>query len=196
MKNKQTVVSIIIIFVAVMIGAVVLYRDLGKTYDPQQLSQQEGNSSAEEAEEKERKAAPDFVVYDIEGNEVRLSDYYGKPVVINFWASWCHFCKMGMPGFEEKYLELQDEVHFLMINVTDGARETVKTASEFIEKEEYLFPVFYDTDYSASNAYGAYSLPLSVFIDSEGYIAGYASGAISPETIQRGIDIANGKITL
>ncbi|MBR5473897.1 MAG: TlpA family protein disulfide reductase, partial [Lachnospiraceae bacterium] len=81
------------------------------------------------------------------------------------------------------------EVHFLMINVTDGSRETVKTASDFIAEKGYSFPVFYDTQYDASMTYGAYSLPTTYFIDAEGNLVARAVGAINAETLQKGIDL-------
>ncbi|MBQ4347432.1 MAG: TlpA family protein disulfide reductase, partial [Firmicutes bacterium] len=87
--------------------------------------------------------APDFTVYDSEGNAVMLSDFIGKPIVLNFWASWCGPCKMEMPEFNEAYAELGEDIQFLMVNVTTG-RETQESASAFIEENGYSFPVFYD----------------------------------------------------
>ena len=133
-------------------------------------------------------AAPDFTVYDLDGNEVKLSDFLGKPVVLNFWASWCGPCKMEMPDFEEKYKELGDDVQFLMINLTDG-RETVEIASAFIEGQGYTFPVLYDTASEAAYTYGVYSIPTTYFIDAEGYGIAHAPGAIDGETLQKGIDM-------
>jgi len=133
--------------------------------------------------------APDFTVYDAEGNAFRLSDYHGKPIVLNFWASWCGPCQMEMPDFHEKYQAIGEDVHFLMVNMTDGARETVQTASQFIAKNGYTFPVFYDTDVDAAMVYGVYSLPTTYFINAEGHAIAQATGAISAETLQRGIDM-------
>ena len=152
-------------------------------------SDQVSEESAENEETQEQIAAMDFTVYDAEGNAVHLSDYFGTPIVLNFWASWCGPCQREMPDFQEKFEELGDEIQFLMINVTDGARETVEIASAFIQEQEYTFPVFYDTEYNASNTYGVYSLPMTILIDGEGYIAGYASGTIDGETLQMGIDM-------
>ena len=133
--------------------------------------------------------APDFTVYDFDGNEVKLSDYLGKPVVLNFWASWCGPCKMEMPDFDEKHQELGSDVQFLMINLTDGNTETVEIASGFVADQGYSFPVFYDTAQHAAYVYEVYSLPTTFFIDAEGYPVAYAAGAISGDDLLRGIDM-------
>ena len=140
-------------------------------------------------QEPETILAPDFTVYDKAGSEVTLRQFFGKPIVLNFWASWCGPCQSEMPDFNEKYAELAGEVHFLMVNMTDGSRETVQTASAFIDKNGYTFPVFYDTSYDAARTYGAYSLPTTFFISAKGEVIAHAVGAINGQTLQRGIDM-------
>ena len=133
--------------------------------------------------------APDFTVYDLEGNSYKLSDFRGKPVVLNFWASWCGPCKQEMPDFNTTYGELGEEIHFLMVNLTDGYQETVESASSFIAGTGYTFPVYYDTSTEAATTYGVYSIPTTYFIDAEGHAIAQATGAINAETLQRGIDM-------
>ncbi len=190
MNNKKTLIIFILAFVVLFGGAYLLYARLGQSQAPDRLSvQQEENDTAEtENQENQKTPAPDFTVYDADGNEVRLYDFIGKPIVLNFWASWCGPCQMEMPDFHEKYLELGDEINFLMVNMTSG-RETLDSAKNFIAEKDYTFPVFYDTKSDAAFVYGAYSLPTTYFIDAEGNAVAQAIGAIDGETLQRGIDM-------
>ena len=149
----------------------------------------ENKSDDTSTTEPELTLAPDFTVYDLEGNEVHLTDFFGKPIIVNFWASWCGPCKMEMPDFDVAYNTYKDDIVFLMVNMTDGSRETVEVASEFIANSGYTFPVYYDTQYNAAITYSVASLPTSYFLNSQGELVAHAKGAIDAETLQRGIDM-------
>lgn len=187
MKDKKMFLILVLVFVLLIGGAYVLYNRLGQEVAPDQLAVQESPASSD-ADKQTAVKAPDFTVYDQEGIEVHLSDFLGKPIVLNFWASWCGPCKMEMPDFHEKYLELGEEVQFLMVNAT-GGRETKDGAMAFIAEMGYTFPVFYDLDSDASMTYGAYSLPTTYFIDARGYAVAKATGAIGDTTLQQGLDL-------
>ena len=197
MDKKIVILILVLVLILVLGGAGILYNQLGQQAAPDLLATQAGQETkttetsapTTQTTESANYLTPDFTVYDLGGKAVHLSDYFGKPIVLNFWASWCGPCQMEMPDFNEKYLEIGEKVQFLIINMTDGSRETVETASAFIAEQGYSFPVFYDTDLDAAAVYSVYSLPTTYFIDVEGYTIARATGAINAETLQRGIDM-------
>ncbi len=184
------------ILVLVLMAAYLLYDRLLQGMDTQNLAVNETyekgsmeNKNEAEQEEQEPVPAPDFVVIDADGNEVALSDFIGKPVILNLWASWCGPCKMELPDFDDAYAQYGEDIQFLMVNLTDGNRETVEGAKAFIEEQGFSFPVYFDTELNAAVAYNASSIPATYFIDADGNIAGYARGAIGADTLQMGIDL-------
>ena len=202
MKKKTSLVVLILALVVLIGGAYVLYGRLSADARPDNLSAQAPqttqtpgetgapqDSAAPEETEPPKVEAPDFTVENADGEEVKLSDYVGKPIVLNFWASWCSPCKSEMPEFNAAWEELEGEVQFLMVNMTDGARETVESAQEYVEGEGFTFPVLFDTESNAAITYGVYSLPTTYFIDAGGYAIAQARGAIDAETLQKGIDM-------
>lgn len=135
----------------------------------------------------EQVEAPDITVYDVEGNAYKLSSFFGKPIVLNFWASWCNPCKDEMPGFQKIYNEYEGDIQFLMVNLTDESRETVKKASEFIKDAGYTFPVYYDTDQDGLNTYGVFTIPATFFIDAKGHLITYGIGTLDTYTLRKGL---------
>ena len=192
--NKKVLI-LVLVLVFLIAGAGIAYNSMADKVQLDNLATRE-TAAAEVPEGSEAaendNLAPDFTVYDLEGNAHKLSDFRGKPVIVNFWASWCGPCKSEMPDFEEKYQEYGDEVHFLMVNLTDGSQETVETASAFVEGQGYTFPVYFDTDYSGAMAYAVSAVPATYFIDENGSLIAYGKGSLSQEQLQRGIDMLIG----
>lgn len=153
-----------------------------------------GTDTSESQEETgaQTRPAPDFTFYDIDGKSKTLYSYVGKPIVMNFWASWCPPCKEEMPDFQKVYEELGEDVQFLMIDVVDGQRETVELGQAFIDSNEFTFPVFFDTDYEGSYKYGISSIPSTYFIDSDGHMVAYARGMINEASLRQGILMIQG----
>ncbi|MBQ8259030.1 MAG: TlpA family protein disulfide reductase, partial [Clostridia bacterium] len=129
--------------------------------------------------------APDFIVFDANGNPVRLSDMRGKPVVLNFWASWCPPCKAEMPDFDKVSRELDGEVVFMMVNIWD----TQAAAEAIIDSMGYTFPVYFDLLEDAVGKYGIESIPQTYFIDKWGGLVAYGVGALSEEDLRYGISM-------
>ena len=202
MKDRKTLLLLVLAFVIVLAGAYLLYDRLGSQYAPDQLAVESTPVPADTAEstadsgdtqqtaedaEAQRTAAPDFTAYDADGNAVQLSDYFGKPLVLNFWASWCGPCKSEMPAFQQAY-EQEDGVQFLLVNMT-GGRETQADAEALLEEEGYTFPVLFDLDLDAAMTYGVAALPTTYFLDAEGNLVAWAQGAINEQTLQQGLDM-------
>lgn len=184
---KKNIIWIIGSVVAVLLfaGAYILYNSLSEEYAPENIVENSSSQSTS-GEAEQDYSAPDFTVYDGDGNAVKLSDYFGKPVVLNFWASWCPPCKSEMPHFEAAYKENTD-IQFLMVNMTSG--DTRADAEKLIEDEGYTFPVLFDTDGDAAMTYGASSLPVTFFIDKNGDMVTYAVGMLSEENLAKGIEM-------
>ena len=209
MNNKKWFLIFSVCFVVLMIGAGILYDNLSDTVEreslvttenkevtksPTQVPKQEEAEQVDTTKEQETveepsSLTPDFTVVDGEEKEHNLSDFFGKPIVLNFWASWCGPCKSEMPDFDEVYGEYKEDISFLMVNLTDGHQETIQSAKTFIEEQGYSFPVYYDTTLEAMMAYSAYSIPMTFFINAKGEIVAYAKSAISKDVLLQGIEM-------
>ena len=162
-------------------------------YKRQPQAEEESPAETEAPAQEEAPAAPDFTVLDTDGQEVRLSDMQGTPVVLNFWASWCPPCKSEMPDFEEASKTYEGKVAFMMVNLTDGGRETVDTAKAYIEEQGYTFPIYFDTQQEAAIGYGVVSIPTTYFIDAQGGVVAYGQGALDQSALEQGIGMILGE---
>lgn len=196
MNNKIKTSIYMAAFLLILGGAYFAYHSLSAQYKPQtSTSSAISSSTASKVSNADSStagsskiAAPDFTVYDSAGKAVKLSDFKGKPVILNFWASWCPPCKGEMPDFNDVYKTEKDNVQFLMVNLTDGARETKKTASDFVKSKDFSFPIYFDTEQQAADTYGIASIPTTLFIDKDGSIMGASEGAIDKNTLLKQID--------
>lgn len=120
--------------------------------------------------------APDFTLKDLNGKEISLSDYKGKIVFLNFWASWCKYCDIEMPDLNKVHKD-NDDVVVLAVNVM----EDLKTVEPYITKGGYEFDVVLDTDGEISRNYLIRPLPTTYFIDAEGILLGRLEGLLEYE---------------
>ena len=131
--------------------------------------------------------APDFTVTDSDGNSVKLSDFRGKGVVLNFWASWCGPCKMEMPHFQAAYEQYGEDVHFLMVNMSTAFGDSRDDAAAVLEEGGYTFPVYYDDLSECAYGYGINASPVTVFIDADGNLVSAKTGAMNAADLDRRI---------
>ena len=178
--NNSTYKLIVTLLVLVIVvgGAGLLYRnlagnvDLGPTIPTEEVSAD---------------LAPDVTIVDGEGNQLKLSDFRGKGVVLNFWASWCGPCKSEMPHFQAAYEQYGEEVHFLMVNMSSAFGDTRADAAAVLEQGGYSFPVYYDDLTECAYGYGISAIPVTVFIDKDGKLVSYKTGAMNAADLDRRI---------
>ena len=189
--------TILIAFALIVVigGSAALYHYLtGMAETPDRLGMQEQSTATSEEEtpessEEKKMMAPDFAMQDAQGNSVKFSDLFGKPIVLNFWATWCPPCKSEMPDFNIVFEELGEDIQFVMLDAVDGIRETREIGETYVAEQGFTFPVYYDMEQEAVIQYGIRAFPTTIFIDSEGYVVAGAEGAINEETLRKGIDM-------
>lgn len=121
--------------------------------------------------------APDFELETIDGETVKLSDYRGEKVMLNFWATWCPPCRAEMPDMQ-KFHENHDEGVILAVNLTETENST-SNVDKFLDEYGITFEVLKDEETVVGNIYNAQALPTSYLIDSEGKIHNIAVGPLN-----------------
>lgn len=185
MENKKKLILLIVAMVLVIGIAFAGYNKLSGRNNNDKVSE---SIEIEKNGDNQKVKAPDFLCLDSNGNTVKMSGFSGKPMVINFWASWCGPCRSELPDFDEAYKERGEEVEFMMVNLTDGGRETVEKVKEFISQAGYSFPVYYDTELEAVKAYSIRSIPVTYFIDEEGNVVDTYMGSMSRKILESYLD--------
>ena len=185
-KNLLIILGGVIVLAGLIFGASVIYKKLAAKTETENVVEYQTTAAAGSTMVDSQ--ARDFTMQDADGNEVKLSDFSGKPVVLNFWASWCPPCRAEMPDFEEMYKEYGDRINFIFVNLTDGSRETKETADKFIAEQGFSFPIYYDVNGEGSDAYDLYYIPDTYFIDGSGNVTGAAVGGIDKATMQKYIE--------
>lgn len=133
--------------------------------------------------------AIDFTLTDQYGNTHKLSDYKGKTVFLNFWATWCSPCRVEMPDIQKLYesAETEGENALVVLGVAApnmGNEKSEEEIKAFLEENGYTYPVLMDTTGEVFMSYGVNAFPTTFMITREGEVFGYASGQLNEETIK------------
>lgn len=144
-----------------------------KRKDPASVSEDYFKKLGIERPEK-RIITPNFTLEDLSGKRVSLKDLRGKVVFLNFWATWCVPCRQEMPTMEKLHRGLKGEgLEIMAINI----RESKKEVRKFFDELGLTFTVLLDRDGKVSEEYGAWSIPLSYFINRKGEFVGKVMGS-------------------
>ena len=125
-------------------------------------------------------AAEDFRLVDLEGKSQSLSQYRGKVVLVNFWATWCKPCTTEMPAMQTTYDKLREK-GFVVLAINE--LEDEPRVREHIKQHSHTFPVLMDRDNKVANQFGVFGLPVSVFIDEKGVVREYIKGGLLTEQL-------------
>lgn len=127
--------------------------------------------------------APDFELMTLEGEKVSISDFEGKNVILNFWATWCKPCEKEMPELEKVYQQNKDEVTVVAVNFT-VSEKNVESVQSYIKHGGYTFPVLLDQKNKANSGFEVLSYPTTYFLDENGIIRDKVIGQMTNEIIE------------
>lgn len=162
---KKVILVLVLLVVLVAVAAVV-YPMLTENYQPETPAVINGT-------------APDFTMTDYAGNARTLSSFYtGKPLVVNFWATWCGYCVYELPDFEAAAKTYQD-VDFILVN--EG--EDPAKALSFLNDRGITIPSYYDQTGSGDRAYQITGIPVTLFIDRHGDLYYHQVGMLTADRL-------------
>ncbi|WP_320130430.1 TlpA disulfide reductase family protein [uncultured Sphaerochaeta sp.] len=145
-------------------------------------------TAEQSANNQEAPKMPDIPLTKLDGTKTSFDTVrQGKPVIINYFASWCPPCKQELPDFLKAYEKYKDQIEFIFIDSLDGSRETESTIKAFVKDFPFTGPVYFD-DGAFAYLFQTSSLPTTVIFSSDGTVLGGHLGMISKEVLQKDIE--------
>jgi thiol-disulfide isomerase/thioredoxin len=160
------------------------------TQPTQQSSTQQNTAqqatARQSATQPEKIMAPDFTLKDLDGKSIKLSDYQGKIVILNFWAVWCKYCKLEMPDLNElnKELEKGNDAVILAVDV----QESADIVNEYLTSNKISLKVLLDNEGTVAQQYGISGYPTTFIVKRDGSLYTYISGQTDKKTLLEIID--------
>lgn len=186
MKRSVIIWTIALILVAVAVYTTYQYNNSPAPVSPTEPAQSQAPSVTPDTGENNEIVqdsidAIDFKLKELNGQEVSLSDYKGKVIYLNFWATWCPPCKAEMPFIQKLYADNKESD---LVILTVDIQEPQSTVEKFMKDNKYTFPVLLDKDGEAASAYGVQNIPLSLLIDKDfKIVSAYEGGMESFEML-------------
>lgn len=184
MTKKVFGLVILAVLITIVIATMVKNNiDEAKSFENEQLGIEMTGVAASEGLNKGN-TAPDFELTTLDGKKVKLSDYQGKKVIVNFWATWCPPCKAEMPHMQNYYEDFAEEenVEILAVNLTSGDSE--EKVNDFVRDFGLTFPIPMDTEGVVGQTYEAITIPTSYMIDTKGRIQNKIVGPMDEQMIK------------
>ena len=163
-QTKQDWLKVLVITAVISIGWMAYSRDI----DP-------ADSSALAIAPMPGAMAPDFTLTTIEGEQITLSELRGRPIIVNFWATWCGPCRQETPHFQAFYEQHQDQVVMLGIN----QRESLEQINQFSDEFGMTYPILLDQQGAVYSDYQVFGLPTTWFVIPDGVLISVAPGGVS-----------------
>ena len=197
------VVALVVVLVLAFVGYQVLAPKRAETQSAAQSSQSadatqqtqgqaQGQSQGQTQQQKEALKLADYdaTVYTADGQPKKMTEIAaGKPLVINFWATWCPYCVQEMPDFQGIFHDYGDKISFAFVDSTDGRRETKEAAQAWLANNGLDdLPAYYDTELDATATFGASSLPATVIVSADGDILMAKPGRINDASMRSALD--------
>ncbi|SCY69041.1 TlpA disulfide reductase family protein [Alkaliphilus peptidifermentans] len=180
--RKKIVAMIVIGLIFALYASYTVYDNWVNRSDSEVTeSDNEGVNLKPEIGTRRNNVALDFTLQNLEGKEVKLTDYFGKSIVLNFWSSDCPPCRDEMPALDEFYLNNKDNIVVIGVNLG----QDISTVRDFINEGGYSFPILLDTKVLVAQTYGIMYMPTTYFINEDGIIEDIHIGLLTLEDLQK-----------
>ncbi|AYC28981.1 peroxiredoxin family protein [Paenisporosarcina cavernae] len=171
---KKKIFGLVLVGLLIVIALVSYIKQESETRESALTDEQLGSDIVNQTTKtslKEGGTPPDFTLQTLDGEKTRLSDYKGKKVIVNFWATWCPPCKAEMPHMQNFYEDHAEEMNTEILAVNLLSSDSIEQVEEFVGYNKLTFPILLDEEGTISNEYEALTIPTSFLINTDGTIA-------------------------
>lgn len=184
MNKKSIIVGAIVLLVLTLGGAYFLKSSLAAKEETPGRQKSKETLTERQPVPATPVMAPDFALVDMNGRQVRLSDQRGKKVLINFWTTWCKYCRVEMPVLQKFYEQTKDKNwQVLMVNIT-SMEKNFSDVENYLKSNNFTFPVLIDKDGLVTAQYGINSIPTSFILNEKGEVIKTKMGPFSEDEIE------------